>query len=178
MSQLGCRRYFQLPVSGRRMQHFLQLRLDYYNLPVGFGCFAESQHVARSSRVCMHCGGVADAHGMHMDLECLALHTLRKQYAPFWSTNTDTSRSCFAQQDRMHVFNFVVLPLFFPEFDLCFLLYVISWQIRSLAWLHLSAVAVCQACGHPTSSTTSSLASTIPYDDVQRAFSIGQVPQS
>ena len=64
------------------------------------------------------------------------------------------------------------------KFDLCLLLYAISWQIGSLARLHLRAVAVCQACGHPTSSSTSSLASTMPYDDVQRAFSTGQVPQS
>ncbi len=104
------RRNCQLPVSGRRMQRFLQLRLGSHKLPVVLGRFAEGQHVARTSRVCTHCGGVADAHGIHMDLECSALHTLRKQHAAFLSTNTDTTRSCFAQQEYMHVFNFVVLP--------------------------------------------------------------------
>ena len=75
--------------------------LDFHNLPGGLGCFADGQHVMRTSRVCRHCGGVADAHGIHMNLKCLALHKLRKQYAAFLSTNTNTMRS-FAQQDHMH----------------------------------------------------------------------------
>ncbi len=41
------RRYCQLPVSGRRMQRFLQLRLGSHQLPIVVGHFAGTQHVAR-----------------------------------------------------------------------------------------------------------------------------------
>jgi len=40
---------------------------------------------------------------MHMIFECPALHALRQQYAPLFSTNTDTMRSFFAQQDHMQI---------------------------------------------------------------------------
>jgi len=46
--------------------------------------------------------------GMHMIFECPALHALRQQYAPLFSTNTDTMRCFFAQQDHMQVFKFVL----------------------------------------------------------------------
>ncbi len=77
-------------------------------LPVVLGRFAGGQHVARANRVGTHCGGVAVADEMHMFFECPALHTLRQQYAPLFSTNTDTMRSFFAQQDHMQVFKFVL----------------------------------------------------------------------
>jgi len=102
------RRYCQLPVSGRRMQRFLQFRLGSHQLQVVLGRFAGGRHVARASRVCTHCGGVAVADEMHMIFECPALHALRQQYAPLFSTNTDTMRSFFAQQDHMQVFKFVL----------------------------------------------------------------------
>ena len=57
---------------------------------------------------CTHCGDVAVADEMHMIFECLALHALRQQYAPLFSTNTDTMRSFFAQQNHMQVFMFVL----------------------------------------------------------------------
>jgi len=65
------------PVSGRRMQRFLQIRLGSHKLPVVLGRFAEGQHVARASRVCTHCGGVAVADESHMPFECPVLYTLR-----------------------------------------------------------------------------------------------------
>jgi len=102
------RRYFQLVVSGRRMQRFLQFSLGSYQLPVVLGRFAEGQHVARANRVCTHCGGVAVADEMHMIFECPAVHALRQQYAPLFPTNTDTMRSLSAQQDHMQVFKFVL----------------------------------------------------------------------
>ena len=60
------RRYCQLPVSGRRMQHFLQFRLGSHHLPIVASRFAGGQHVARTDRVCTHCGDVAVAHESHM----------------------------------------------------------------------------------------------------------------
>ena len=50
------RRYFQLPVSRRRMQRFLQFRLGSRQLPIVLGRFAGGQHAARASRVCIQCG--------------------------------------------------------------------------------------------------------------------------
>ncbi len=41
-------------------------------------------------------------------LECPALRMLRQQYAPLFSTDTNTMRSFFAQQDHMQVFKFVL----------------------------------------------------------------------
>ncbi len=55
-----------IPVSGRRMQRFLQLRLGSHQLPGVLGCFAGGQHVARANRVCIRCVGVAVADEMHM----------------------------------------------------------------------------------------------------------------
>ena len=103
------RRFFQLPVSGRRMQRFLQFRLASHKLPIVVGRFAGGQHVARANRVCTHCGGVAVAD------ECPALHPLRQQYASLFSTNTDTMRSFFAQQYHMRVFKFILSCLDFLQ---------------------------------------------------------------
>ena len=47
------RRYCQLPVSGRRLQRFLQFRLGSHNLPVVAGWFC---CIARADRVCTQCG--------------------------------------------------------------------------------------------------------------------------
>jgi len=48
------------------MQRFLQFRLGSLQLPVVLDRFARGQHVARTNRVCTHCGGVAVADEMHM----------------------------------------------------------------------------------------------------------------
>ena len=48
------RRYCQLPVSGRRMQRFLQFRLASHGLPIVTGRFSGEQHVDRARRVCVH----------------------------------------------------------------------------------------------------------------------------
>jgi len=68
------RRYCQLPVSGRRMQGFLQWKL--LSTAIVLGRFAGGQHVARAGGVCTHCGSVAVADEMHMTFQCPALHTL------------------------------------------------------------------------------------------------------
>ncbi len=47
-------RHCQLPVSGRRMQRFLQFRLGSHQLPIVLRRFAGGQHVARADRVCTH----------------------------------------------------------------------------------------------------------------------------
>ena len=52
------RRYCQLPVSGRRIQRFLQFRLGSHRLPIVVGRFAGGQHVARADKVCTHCDRV------------------------------------------------------------------------------------------------------------------------
>ena len=98
------RRYCQLPVSGRHMQRFLQVRLGSHNLPIVAGRFSGDQHVARADRVCTHCGGIAVADELHMIHECPVLQPLRLQYAALFTPDTNTMRSFFAQQDHMRVF--------------------------------------------------------------------------
>ena len=102
------RRYCQLPVSGRRMQRFLQFRLASHGLPIVTGRFSGGQRVARADRVCHHCGGTSIADELHMVHECAALQPLRQQYATLFSSETDTMRSFFAQKDHMQVFNFIL----------------------------------------------------------------------
>ena len=80
------RRYCQQPVSGRRMQRFLQFRLGSPNLPVFAGRFCG---LARANRVCTHCGGIAVAAELHMVHECLVFQPLRQQYAALSTSNTD-----------------------------------------------------------------------------------------
>ncbi len=77
-------------------------------LPIVLGRFAGGQHVARANRVCTHCGSVAVADELHMIFECPALQAVRQRYAPLFSTDTNTMRSFFAQQDHMQVFKFVL----------------------------------------------------------------------
>ena len=102
------RRYCQLPVSGRRMQRFLQFRLASHGLPIVTGRFSGGRHVARADRVCLHCDGVSIADELHVVHECAALQPLRQQYATLFSPETDTMRSFFAQRDHMQVFNFIL----------------------------------------------------------------------
>ncbi len=59
------------------------------------------------NRVYTHCGGVAVANQVLLIFKFPALHTLRQQYAPLLSTNTDTVWFFFAQQDH-RVSGFVV----------------------------------------------------------------------
>ncbi len=92
------RRYCQLPVSGARVQRFLQFRLASHKLPIVVGRFVGGQHVARANRVCTHCGGMVVADELHVIFDCPAREPLRQQHAPLFSTNTNTVRSLFAQQ--------------------------------------------------------------------------------
>ena len=43
-----CKKYCQLPVSGRRMQQFLQFRLGCHGLPIATGQLAGAVHVDRA----------------------------------------------------------------------------------------------------------------------------------
>ena len=90
------------------MQRFLQFRLGLHQLPIVLGRFAAGQHIARASSVCTHFGSVAVADEVHIIFKRPALHTLRQQYAPLFSTDTDTKRSYFAQQDHMQIIKFVL----------------------------------------------------------------------
>ena len=105
------RRYCQLPVSGRRMQRFLQFRLGCYGLPVATGRLAGAGHVGRANTICLACnsGGVGDENSSkHMICECTALAPLRQQHVVLFTPRTDTMRSFFAQQNHLGVLNYVV----------------------------------------------------------------------
>ena len=94
------RRYCQLPVSGRRMQQFLQFRLGCHGLPIATGRLA--------NRVCLACNSGAVGDDVHMVFECTALAPLRQQHADLFTPHTDTMRSFFAQQDHLGVLKYVI----------------------------------------------------------------------
>ena len=107
-----CRRYCQLPVSGRRMQQFLRFRLGCHGLAIATGRLAGTGHVEKPNRVCLVCNSGAIGDEMHMVFECAALAPLRRQHADFFTPHTDTMRSFFAQQDHLGVMNYVIDCLF------------------------------------------------------------------
>ena len=80
------------------MQRFLQFRLGSHQLPIVLGRFAVGQHVARASRVCTRCGSAAVADELHTIFAGPALQAVRQQYAPFFSADSNTMRSFFAQK--------------------------------------------------------------------------------
>ena len=100
--------YCHLPVSGRRMQRFLQFRLGCHGLPIATGRFAGAAHVDRAQRVCLSCNAGALGDERHLMFECTALASLRSRYAGLFTSSTDTMRSFFAQPDRMGVFHYVI----------------------------------------------------------------------
>ncbi|DBA76095.1 TPA: hypothetical protein ACH3X1_009839 [Trebouxia sp. C0004] len=102
------RRYCHLPVSGGRMQRFLQFRLGCHSLPVAAGRLAGAAHVARAHRVCLACNSGAVGDEMHLVFECTALASLRSRYASLFTGTTGTMRSFFAQPDHIGVFRYVV----------------------------------------------------------------------
>ena len=102
------RRYCHLPVSGRRLQRFLQFRLGCHCLPIATGRFAGAAHVDRAQRVCLSCNAGALGDERHLIFECTALASLRSRYAGLFTSSTDTMRSFFAQPDRMGVFHYVI----------------------------------------------------------------------
>ena len=75
-----CRRYCQLPVSGRRMQRFLQFRLGCHALPIATGHLAGAGHVNRAHRVCLACSSGAVGNEKHMIFGCAALTFLRRPF--------------------------------------------------------------------------------------------------
>ena len=86
------RRYCRLPVSGRRMQRFLQFRLGCHALPIATGCLAVSGHVDRAHRVCLACNSGAVGDVEHMIFGCPALTFLRHRHADLFTPSTDTMR--------------------------------------------------------------------------------------
>ena len=102
------RRYCQLPVSGKRMQRFLQFRLGCHGLPIATGRLAGAGHVDRANRVCLACNSGAIGSEMHMIFECAALAPLRRQHADLFTPHTDIMRSFLAQQDHLGVLNYVI----------------------------------------------------------------------
>ena len=107
--------------------------LGSHNLPIVAGRLSGNQHVARTDRVCTHCGGTAVADKLHMIHECPVHQPFRLQYAALFTPDTDTMRSFFAQQDHMQVFK---LCLGFPETLL--LLYAIRLVVGWLKHCNLS----------------------------------------
>ena len=101
-------KYCQLPVSGRRMQRFLQFRLG---LPIATGRLAGAGHVDRANRVCLACNSGAVGDEKHMIFECTALAPLRQRHADLFTPPTDTMRSFFAQQDHLGVLNYICYRL-------------------------------------------------------------------
>ena len=95
--------YCQLPVSGRRMQRFLQFRLGCHGLPFATGRLAGAGHVDRANRVCLACNSGAIGDEKHLIFECTALAPLRQQHANRFTPRTDTMHSFFAQQDHLGV---------------------------------------------------------------------------
>ena len=84
------RRYRQLPVSGRHMQHFLQFRLGCHGLPIATCRLAGTGHVDRADRVCLACNSGAIGNEMQMVFECTTLAPLRQQHADLFAPRTDT----------------------------------------------------------------------------------------
>ena len=76
------RSHCQLPVSGRRMQRFLQFRLGCHGLPIATGRLAGAGHVDRANRICLACNsGAIIGDEKHMIFECAAIAPLRQQHA-------------------------------------------------------------------------------------------------
>ena len=104
------RRYCQLPVSGRRMQRFLQFRLGCHGLPIATGRLAGAGHVGRANRVCLACNSGCVGDEKHLIFECTstALAPLRQQHADLFTPRTVTMRSFFAQQNHLRVLIYVI----------------------------------------------------------------------
>ena len=70
------RRYCHLPVSGRRMQPFLQFRLGCHGLPISTDRLPGAGHVDRANKVCLACNSGPTGDEKHMIFECTALHVV------------------------------------------------------------------------------------------------------
>ena len=87
-----CRRYCQLPVSGRRMQRFLQFRLGCHGFPIATGRLAGAGHVDRANRVCLACNSGAIGDEKHMICEYAALAPFRQQHADLFTPRTPNNQ--------------------------------------------------------------------------------------
>ena len=96
------RRYCcHLPISGRRMQRFLQFRLGCHGVPIAAGRFAGPSHVDRAHRACLSCNSGAVRDERHLVFECAALASVRSKYAGLLTGSSNTMRSLYAQPDHM-----------------------------------------------------------------------------
>ena len=102
------RHYCHLPVSGGRMQRFLQSRLGCHGLPVAAGCLAGAAHVGRAQRLCLACNSGAVGEEKHLVFACTALASLRSWSAGLFMYSTDTMSLFCAQPDHTGVSYYVV----------------------------------------------------------------------
>ena len=72
-------------------------------------------HVDRAHRVCLSCNSGALGDEKHLVFECPALASLRQRHAGLFTSQTDTMRSFFAQQDHLGVFHYVIDCLDFMQ---------------------------------------------------------------
>ena len=111
------------PVSGRRMQRFLQFRLGCHGLQIAVGRLAGAGRVGRANRVCLqlacNSGGVGDEISRSIySFECTALAHWRQQHADLFTPRTVTMCSIFAQQNHLGVLNYVIDCLNFMNNDI------------------------------------------------------------
>ena len=93
------------PVSGRRMQRFSQFRLGCHGLPIAVGRLA--MLIGLTGSACL-ATVVLFGDEKHLVFECPALASLRQRHAGLFTSQTDTMRSFFAQQDHLGVFHYVI----------------------------------------------------------------------
>ena len=95
------RHYGQLPVSGRRMQCFVQFKLSSHQLPVVTRCFSGGHNVPRVDKIRSHCGPSTLADALRVVLECPLLQPLRQHYADLVTPEIDTVQCFTGQEDHM-----------------------------------------------------------------------------
>ncbi len=98
--------YFLLPVSGKRMKHFLRFRLSCLSLPIETGRHHRPPS-PRSSRFCPHCPLASVGDEYHLVFECPNFQPLRDKYHTLFSSRTSSMRAFFAQKERMLVYKFI-----------------------------------------------------------------------
>ena len=101
-----CNPYFLLPVSGKRMKHFLRFRLSCLSLPIETGRHHRPPS-PRSSRFCPHCPLASVGDEYHLVFECPNFQPLRDKYHTLFSSRTSSMRAFFAQKERMLVYKFI-----------------------------------------------------------------------
>ena len=94
--------YCQLPVSGKNMKRFLQLRLGCHKLTIATG---RCTGVARACRLCTFCDAGAVGDEKHLVFEYAQLAPLQAKYADLFNDKDHILRYFLAQQDHLRVFH-------------------------------------------------------------------------